>query len=225
MQFNVDLNVTYTATTPVPNVTHPGQPASATTSSWERLRLTPSEPFKRDSAQKLSAKLLGDLESYQQYPQVAGRYLFIPQYDGERQEGGRQAGREFLMQGSVGGGRSAWRALRCLLLRLITSSPQQLETALQPRCPLLSRPLPAAPPLPALPPLPQARSRATRTAPTSTSGWWCPTAWSPPRGWSATRLGFLTGVVGRLVGVGCRGGEIVRLRGAGGVLCVFGAGG
>jgi hypothetical protein len=83
LDFNVNLNITTTSTTSTLNVTNPGQNATTTTRSSEVMVISPSAPFRRDSTRRLSAKLLGDLEGYQQAPQLDGKYLLLPQKTGE----------------------------------------------------------------------------------------------------------------------------------------------
>ncbi|KAL4437103.1 hypothetical protein ABPG75_004242 [Micractinium tetrahymenae] len=74
MDFRVNLDITTRSTNATTNVT---------TTSKEVLEVTPVQPFQRDSSRRLSAKLLGDLEAYQQAPQLDGKYLFIPWKNGE----------------------------------------------------------------------------------------------------------------------------------------------
>jgi hypothetical protein len=79
MDFNVALNIT---TTTVANSTVPGVTSNGMTTGSEVLTLNPSAPFQRSAGKSVSAKLLGDLLSYQQAPQLDGKWLMIPTYPG-----------------------------------------------------------------------------------------------------------------------------------------------
>ncbi|KAL4424812.1 hypothetical protein ABPG77_000852 [Micractinium sp. CCAP 211/92] len=74
MDFRVNLDIATRSTNATTNIT---------TTTREVLEVTPVQPFQRDSSRRISAKLLGDLESYQQAPQLDGKYLFIPWKNGE----------------------------------------------------------------------------------------------------------------------------------------------
>lgn len=56
----------------------PPPPAPAPATTWEALTLTPSQPLTRNANQSVSARLLGDLEAYNQVPDLSGKYLMIP---------------------------------------------------------------------------------------------------------------------------------------------------
>ena len=75
LDFTINLNITTVTTNATTN---------ATAAASELVTLTPSAPFRRDSSRRLSAKLLGDLESYQQAPQLDGKWLLIPTKPGAR---------------------------------------------------------------------------------------------------------------------------------------------
>lgn len=56
----------------------PPPPPAQTRTTREVLTINPSLPFQRDSSRRLSAKLLGDLESYNQVPNLNGKWLMVP---------------------------------------------------------------------------------------------------------------------------------------------------
>jgi hypothetical protein len=86
LDFKINLNITTTtaaASAADANSTAAGNSTlgagnSTGSSRTEVLAITPAQPFQRDSGRRVSAKLLGDLEAYQQAPQLDGKYLMIP---------------------------------------------------------------------------------------------------------------------------------------------------
>lgn len=91
LDFKINLNITTTtaaASAADANSTAAGNSTlgggnSTGSSRTEVLAITPAQPFQRDSGRRVSAKLLGDLEAYQQAPQLDGKYLMIPTPAGE----------------------------------------------------------------------------------------------------------------------------------------------
>jgi hypothetical protein len=84
LDFKINLNITTTtAAATDTNSTAGGNSTLAAgnstgSSHTEVLAITPAQPFQRNSGRRVSAKLLGDLEAYQQAPQLDGKYLMIP---------------------------------------------------------------------------------------------------------------------------------------------------
>lgn len=89
LDFNIDLNITTTTVLPGPPsppstpwppgaVPAPPPPLVETRTTEEVLTINPSAPYRRDSSRRLSAKLLGDLETYSQVPNLDGKWLFLP---------------------------------------------------------------------------------------------------------------------------------------------------
>eukprot|EP00887_Chlorella_sp_A99_P005310 scaffold1.g5310.t1 len=76
--FSVALNVTTAVRDPALNGT-----GTAVNRTSEVVRVDPSAPFAADSTRALSAKLLGDLESYGQIADLSDKYLFVPIYPNE----------------------------------------------------------------------------------------------------------------------------------------------
>lgn len=109
LRFNIRLNVT-TTTQPPANSTATGggtgSAPAAPTNTTEVLTISPGRPFQRDASRRVSARLLGDLESYQQPAQLDGKWLLIPFALGARQQG--EAGH--------GSRRWAWVVLQCVAL-------------------------------------------------------------------------------------------------------------
>lgn len=78
LDFSIALNLTTTQPLAGNTSASAQQAQQGAQSSSEVLTLTPSQPLVRDSGKTLSAKLLGDLESYTQVPQLMDNYVLVP---------------------------------------------------------------------------------------------------------------------------------------------------
>lgn len=85
LYFQVALNITTVTSASNSSAGNSSAPAAANaaTTSSEVLTITPSQPFVINNAKTLSAKLLGDLESYAQIPDLSGQYLLVPSPPGQ----------------------------------------------------------------------------------------------------------------------------------------------
>lgn len=98
LDFAISLNVTVVRQPASgANITTPrssGNSTSGATTATQVLSITPARPLQLDASRRVSARLLGDMASYQQEAQLDGKWLLVPFQIGARQAG---AGQEVLL--------------------------------------------------------------------------------------------------------------------------------